>query len=112
LFGCGIDLFHNGDGCKYSVPPSDQPFSQDIGGDQPDQINQKKKADDPQPGKIKLLVKNGKGNRGHQGAENVIQRIEDEAQNEDRDPERQDDKHSRNDLCPKMFEDSFHSDSL
>jgi len=112
LLGCGIDLFHNGNGCKYSVPPSDQLASQDIGGERPDQIKQKKKTDDSQSRKIKFLMKNGKGDRGHQGAENVIQGIEDETQDDEGDPERQDDQHTCNDLCPKMFEDFFHVDSL
>jgi hypothetical protein len=42
----------------------------------------------------------------------VVKRSVHKLQDEDGDPERQDNEDSCQDLCPKMFEDSFHRDSL
>jgi hypothetical protein len=40
---------------------------------------------------------------GDQGAEDAVQGIEDELQDEKGDPERKDDQDSREHLCPEMF---------
>jgi len=78
LFRREIDILHDGDICKQAVCPTDQLPTQNIGGDDPDEIEQKEEADDPQPRKVIISVEKIDGHLWHQWAEDAIQGVEDE----------------------------------
>ena len=61
----------------------------------------------PKPGRRNSMVKEMDGDLRHQGAEDAIQGVEDEFQDEKGDPQGQDDQDSCKDLCPEVFQNSL-----
>jgi hypothetical protein len=64
----------------------DEFTAQDIGGDQPTQIEQEKKSDNPQPGEEKFLFEKIDGYMGYDRGEDTIQSVKDKLQDKKRNP--------------------------
>jgi len=108
LFRCEVDILYDRDIGKEAVSPGDQPPAQDIGGDHTQHIEKEEEDDDPKTWDGELEVKEELGHPWSQRAEEVIERVEDEFEDEKSDPERKDHQNTCKDLCPEMFEDVLH----
>jgi hypothetical protein len=103
LFGGEIDILHDRDVRKKAVSPADQSTAKDIGGNDPEEIEQEKEADDSKTGDGNLPVKEPMGDERHQRVEDAVEDVKDEFQNEEGNAEGQDDQNACKDFGPKVF---------
>ena len=91
LFGGGINILNEGNCGEETISPADQLTTQDVGGNQSDQIEQEEEADEPDPRKMVDAMEERDVDFGDQGVEDAIQGVEDKLQDEKGDSERQGD---------------------
>ena len=107
LFGGSVNIFDDRDRRENTIPPADQSATQDIRGDQSDQIEQEEKANESNPREVVYTIEKRDVYIGDQGAEDTVQAVEDKLQDEERDPEGKDDQNPCEGLCSKMFKNFF-----
>ena len=91
LLGGGINILNDGDRREEAVSPADQLSAQDIGGNQPDQIEQEEEADEPDPWEMVQAMEKRDIDIRNQGVKDAIQGVEDKLEDEKGNPDGQDD---------------------
>jgi hypothetical protein len=103
LFGRGVDVFHNGNGCEEPISQMDQAVSQDVAGDDSDEIEEEEEEKGPHPRDDEILLKELDMDFGGERSQDPVQGVEDELQDQKRDSQRQNHQNSRENLGPEML---------